>query len=376
MQATFLMEQHLGHWTFCQNLRRVVDGAAAASGGETFRAAWVDVTYFEPDGFYERLAFLPATLRGALRGRAQVRSGLRSTAADVLFFNTQAPAVLGGGLTFRRPYVVSTDITPVQYDRMAEPYHHQRDRWGPLRAYKHQVNRRVLREAAAVLPWSTWTRESLVADYDVPVSRIQVVPPGIDLGLWRPAPEAPAGERPFRILFVGGDMDRKGGAILMQAYEALRDAIPAHTGRLGACELHVVTRTPAPSGEGVVAHHGLRPNAPELIAVFQSCDVFVMPTEAEAFGIAAVEAAAAGLPAIVTSIGGLTDVVSDGETGFVIRPGDIHTLVARLRLLWDDPGLRRRLARGARERAAQRFDARKNGATIMAILRAAAARDA
>ena len=378
MQATFVMEQHLGHRTFYQNLRRFVDQQAAASfGAEAFVPRWVEVTYVQPGGVYERLRFLPASLCGTLRGRAQVRAGLRGAPATAAFFNTQVPAVLGGGVTRRQPYVISTDITPIQYDRMGQHYGHTVARAGPLRAYKHWVNRRVFGGAAAVLPWSTWVRQSLIADYNVSPSRIEVIPPGVDLELWQPdagrvaldpaaVDATTAGDAPLRILFVGGDMHRKGGDVLLQAYQALRAA-----GLAAAFELHLVTRSPAPSGEGVVAHHGLRPNTPELIAVFRASDVFVLPTEAEAFGIAAVEAAAAGLPAIVTDVGGLTDVVVEGETGFLIRPGDVQTLVARLRLLAADPGLRLRLGRAARARAEARFDARKNAARIVEILRAA-----
>jgi glycosyltransferase involved in cell wall biosynthesis len=382
MQATFVMEQHLGHRTFYQNLRRFVDQQAAASfGAEAFVPRWVEVTYVQPGDIYERLRFLPASLAGTLRGRAQVRAGLRDAPAvvdatpphasapkraAVAFFNTQVPAVLGGGATRRQPYVISTDITPIQYDRMGQHYGHTADRAGPLRAYKHWVNRRVFGGAAAVLPWSTWVRQSLIADYDVSPGRIEVIPPGVDLELWQPD-AGRATLAPLRILFVGGDMHRKGGDILLQAYQALRAA-----GLAAAFELHLVTRSPAPSGDGVVAHHGLRPNTPELIAVFRASDVFVLPTEAEAFGIAAVEAAAAGLPAIVTDVGGLTDVVAEGETGYLIRPGDVQTLVARLGLLASDPGLRLRLGRAARARAEARFDARKNAARIVEILRAAA----
>jgi glycosyltransferase involved in cell wall biosynthesis len=372
MRAIFVMEQHLGHRTFCQNLRRVVEAQGAdCDGAEPFEATWVDVTYREPGGFYERLAFLPETVRGTLRGRAQVRGGLRGSTAAVRFFNTQVPAVIGGRLAQRPPYVLGTDITPIQYDRMAGHYRHTADRPGPLRAYKHRVNRRVFRGAAAVVPWSTWTRRSLVDDYGVPVSRITVIPPGIDLDLWQPAAErdAAAGDgdkRHFRILFVAGDLHRKGGDVLLQAFQGLRAVDKG-------VELHVVTHSTPPQGEGIVARHDLDPNTPGLIAVFRSCDVFVLPTEAEAFGIAAVEAAASGLPALVTDVGGLTDVVSDGETGFIIRPGDVQTLVTRLRLLRGDPPLRARMGCAARFRAEQRFDARKNGAAIMAIMRAAVA---
>ena len=119
-------------------------------------------------------------------------------------------------------------------------------------------------------------------------------------------------------------------------------------------------------------HTFVKPNSPELIARYQSADVFVLPSEADTFGIAAVEASAAGIPVIVTDVGGVASVVADGVTGFVIQPGDVATLVERLRLLTTDPVLRRRMGIAARQRAEARFDMRKITArTIEIILEAA-----
>ena len=50
---------------------------------------------------------------------------------------------------------------------MAAGYEHRPDRPGPLRWVKHEWNRRVFAGAAAHAPWSTWVRDSLIADYGV-----------------------------------------------------------------------------------------------------------------------------------------------------------------------------------------------------------------
>jgi glycosyltransferase involved in cell wall biosynthesis len=162
---------------------------------------------------------------------------------------------------------------------------------------------------------------------------------------------------------VGYEFRRKGGETLLRAFRAL----PA-----GLAELHLVAWPPAPEGEGIFLHTKVKPNSPELIALYQTSDVFVLPSEADTFGIVAVEASAAGIPAIVTDVGGVASVVADGVTGFVIQPGDVATLVERLRLLAADPVLRLRMGRAARQRAEARFDMRKITArTIEIILEAA-----
>lgn len=341
VRATFIMEQHLGHQTYYQNLKRFVDPEPEIA------ATWAPITY-QRDRSRERLAFLSAHLRGTLVGRRQVRRALAHP-ADVVFFNTQVPAVLGGRLTRRRPYVIATDITPIQYDQMGGFYGHRPDRPGPLRFYKHRRNVATLRRANWLLPWSTWVRDSLIRDYGADPQRVEVLPPGIDLERWQPAHHRPEG--PLRILFVGGDMERKGGDLLFQAFRALPP---------GSAELLLITRSQVEPQAGVQSYYGLQPNSPELIDIYRAADIFVLPTYAEAFGVAAIEAAAVGLPAIVTAVGGLTDTVVEGETGFLIQPGDLARLTARLRLLADQPELRTRLGRAARRRAELCYDTRRN----------------
>jgi glycosyltransferase involved in cell wall biosynthesis len=350
MRVIFLMEQHIGHFTYYQNLRRAVEQDARV------QATWVPITYAQRGGFWERLKFLPPNLRGTLRGRAQARTGL-ACEYDIAFCNTQVPAALAGEMIERKPYVISTDITPIQYDAMGKLYHHRADRLALLREYKHRANVRVFRHAARVLPWSTWTADSLMRDYGVAAKHIQVIPPGVDTSLWKPISRPP--NQRLQILFIGGDLFRKGGKPLLGAFAQLPR---------GIAELNLVTRVPAPTGESIKAYHGMRANSPELIAVCQACDLFVLPTEAEAFGIAAIEASAIGMPVIASQIGGLTDVVAHGETGFLAPPGDAGKFAEYIRRLADDPALRQQFGAAARARVLEKFDAQKNAARVIEIL--------
>lgn len=136
--------------------------------------------------------------------------------------------------------------------------------------------------------------------------------------------------------------------------------------------MHLVTRTHVPPEQGVRIYHTMQPNSPDLIALYQRSDVFVLPTEAEAFGIAAIEASAAGLAIIATAIGGLVDIVSDGETGFLVPPKDHVALSHYLSRLVADRELRVRMGQASRLRAEERFDAHLNAARVLEHLRAAA----
>jgi glycosyltransferase involved in cell wall biosynthesis len=355
LRATFVTEQHLGHYTYSQNLRQFIDV------DDQIEATWLPVTYSYPKSLGHRLPLLPPHIGGTLQGRAQIRAGLARGASDVVFYNTQVPAVLAGKLRDRQPYVVSTDLTPIQYDQLGHLYGHRPDRVGLLKTYKHYVNKRLFRNAAKLLPWSTWAHDSLISDYDVNPDKIEVVPPGVDLQHWTPAYRDKEG--PLRILFVGGDFYRKGGRLLLEAFRALPT---------GTAELILVTRSDVPNDSRITVHRNMQPNSPDLIELFRSCDIFVLPTEAEAFGIAAVEASAVGLPVIATAVGGLHDIVVDGETGFLLQPGNVQGMYECLFLLTQDRSRRVRMSQAARNHAEIHFDARRNAGRIVTILSEAA----
>jgi N-acetyl-alpha-D-glucosaminyl L-malate synthase BshA len=89
--------------------------------------------------------------------------------------------------------------------------------------------------------------------------------------------------------------------------------------------------------------------------ILPCADVFVLPSQYESFGLAALEAMACGVPVVATRAGGIPEVVEEGVTGELCPVDDRAGLVAALTRVLADPGRRRELARNARERAGERF---------------------
>jgi glycosyltransferase involved in cell wall biosynthesis len=89
----------------------------------------------------------------------------------------------------------------------------------------------------------------------------------------------------------------------------------------------------------------------------------------ELLGLAALEAMASGTPVIASRIGGLAEVVVDGETGFLVEPGDVAGLHDRLALVLSDPGLAARLGANARDLVFQRFTWRSCAERCLAAYR-------
>ena len=352
IRTTFVMEQHIGHQSYYQNLRRYVDKV------NKIQPNWVEVTYSKPDSLLNFLP-VPKTLRDTLIGRQQTREGLRQQAYHVSLFNTQVPAAIAGKLARQKPYLICTDITPIQYDQMAQHYGHKPDAGGLWSKYKHHTNRLLFCSAAKVLPWSSWTAASLVNDYGVSADRVEIVAPGVDTAVWHPPADRP--DRPPRVLFVGGDFYRKGGELLLNAFRTIRQET--------AVELVLVTRSTIPAEPGVEVYNNMQPNSPELVALYQGCDIFALPTRAEAFGIAAIEACATGLPIVATRVGGLIDIVAEGENGFLFNPDDQLALTNSLRQLVVDKPLRQQFSENSRLRAERHFDARTNADRIVSLVR-------
>jgi glycosyltransferase involved in cell wall biosynthesis len=349
--AAFVMEQHVGHRTFFQNLRTFVDQDSRIN------ATWVPVTYRPGSTQWTWHRLLPEHLRGTLDGRTQVQEALRHR-YDVVFFNTQVPAVLGGSIARHAPYIVSTDITPIQYDAMATLYNHHPDKPGPMQWLKHRANVETLRKAARILPWTQWVSDSIVKDYGVSPERITVVPAGVDTRFWTLKPGFNRGKR-FRILFVGGDFARKGGELLLQVFHSL----PANL-----AELHIVTQSDVPNGENIHVYRNMQPNTPELLTLYHHSDAFILPTGADAFGFVLVEAMACGLPVITTHVGGVAEVVTDGETGFLVQPDDVFSFRARLLQLAGNEQLVRQMGTAAHKRVEIHFNAQIRAEEIVTHL--------
>ena len=80
-------------------------------------------------------------------------------------------------------------------------------------------------------------------------------------------------------------------------------------------------------------------------ALYRSAEIFVLPSYRESFGIVLIEAMCHGIPIVTTNIPNVSEIVSEGEEGFLVNPGDASSLSARLNQLLDDDELRARMSK-------------------------------
>jgi glycogen(starch) synthase len=185
---------------------------------------------------------------------------------------------------------------------------------------------------------------------------ISVIHNGIDVSAWTFAARTPRRRAP-ELLFAGRLEYEKGVQDLIAALPAIRAQHPG-TSLTIAGEgtqtdwLHELARahevTDAVTFAGRQDHDG-------LIGLMHRCDLIVLPSRYEPFGIVALEAAATGIPLVTSTAGGLGEAVTDGETGWTFPPFDPVAVAVAVCDALDDPAVASARARLAAERLTEEF---------------------
>lgn len=353
----FILEQSLGHITHTKNLQ------ANVLRHPEVKVHW-GLVEFDANGLAGKIPIYRSdwTVRAGIRaGRLVARMNKRAK-LDALLFHTQVPAVLTQRWLRGLPGIVSLDATPLQYDELGAFYEHQR---GPawLEKWKWRLNRDCFSSAKRLVAWAEWTKRGLVEGYGVPAEKIEVIPPGVNVTDWRrPSPRVPH-DGPIKILFVGGNLERKGGLVLLEAFRSLR-----HLG----IELHLVTKNQLAPEPSVFIYNNLEANSQALKDLYHTCDIFALPTFADCLPMVLSEAGASGMAIISTGVAAIPEIVRNMETGLTVPIGDVAALKEALNELATNPDLRLTLGAQAMAHVTRNFDARANADRLLGLLKAEA----
>lgn len=110
---------------------------------------------------------------------------------------------------------------------------------------------------------------------------------------------------------------------------------------------------------------GFRKDVRELMS---ACDAVIVPSRKEGFGLTAAEAMALGRPVIASNVGGLPEIVADGDTGLLVRPGDPYALATALEAMAHDPLKAGTMGFHGRKRAERLFDLQTQMAKVLSLL--------
>ncbi|HEY3830479.1 MAG TPA: lysylphosphatidylglycerol synthase domain-containing protein [Solirubrobacteraceae bacterium] len=215
---------------------------------------------------------------------------------------------------------------------------------------RRRMNR--LHARIAVSEAAAWTAQRFFGGrYTIVPNGVQLLPAGSLESAASREEHEPAEPQPLRILFIGQAVERKGLPVLLRAFEALREHVPATLTLVGAGPQDVAPLLLDDRGVQALGKVSEERKAAELARAQVLC---APSLGGESFGMVLTEAFAAGTPVVASDIAGYRDVVRDGLDGLLTPRGDARALAEALRELALQPRRRAAMAVAARERA-ERF---------------------
>jgi len=196
----------------------------------------------------------------------------------------------------------------------------------------------TLRKSDCVVALTEPTRRWLVAALGE--ERVRYLPNFVQLDAIGAPPDRSARRgRPVEVLFVGWLVEPKGVRELLAAARRLEGARFTLVGPAQPDFQAAIAAELAALGDRV----RVLPAQPreEIFRLYREADVFVLPTWREGFPNVVIEAMAAGLPVVATTVGAIPEAVESGKSGVLVPPRDAGMLEAALRLLIEDPEVRR-----------------------------------
>lgn len=208
---------------------------------------------------------------------------------------------------------------------------------------------------------SDFLRRETVEHFGIPAERIEVIPNFVDLELYRRdryrchrSAFTEPGEK--IVMHVSNFRPVKRLEDVVRTFARISRSVPARLLLVGdGPDRGRAMRVAEEEGvESRVVFLGKQESVAELLAC---ADLLLLPSETEAFGLAALEGMACGVPVVATDVGGVPEVVPHGEAGYLAPVGAIDEMADAAIELLSDPARWARASAAARE-AAERYDAR------------------
>jgi glycosyltransferase involved in cell wall biosynthesis len=247
----------------------------------------------------------------------------------------------------RVPVVTRVSTTAAQL----VSHNHAQARW-PDRV-EQRWEEQLVRASDCLVTHTVHHRDELCRAWNLLPAAFTIIPHGIAL-----PPAVELGSTPahagIEILFAGRFEHRKGIDVLLAAIPRILAAEPSVRFTLighdpgQRYQAEFIATNPSLASERV--RFLGKVSAEKLRAAYRSCDIFVGPSRYESFGLIYVEAMAWAKPVVACASGGTVEVVVDGETGWLVAPGEIDPLVAQTLALVRDDAMRTKFGRNARLR--------------------------
>lgn len=228
-----------------------------------------------------------------------------------------------------------------------------------LRAKRHVFGKLPL---VVVCPTS-WLADRARESFVLRDADVRVIPNGIDVQVFRPLKQSlardllrlsPTAKYVLMAAIKGLEDPRKGGPLLLEAMRQIRNRYPAQDVRLLVLGSKFSDQT---AQGGINIHFAGHVHDDETIALYYSAaDVVAIPSTSEVLPNVAVESMACGRPCVTFAIGGMTEVITDGETGFVVPASSSDAFASALSGCILNPSTWHDMVKKARAKALRDYD--------------------
>ena len=306
----------------------------------------VDVEYFESMGTGSFLEKIGKNILGQSRFISRLAGGYRP---DVFHIHVADRRSFYRKLAyFEEAMLTGVPVVVHIHGAVFEAFHDAHP--ANAAAVRHMFTR-----AAAVLVLHQKIHDKSVA-WAGPDANIEILYNPVELDVFDPPIAKPEGQ-PTTILMMGEIGQRKGAFDLLKAIPKVLETAPQARFRFaGNGETEALAEMAHTLG---IADHvdvmGWTAGV-DKVAAFQTADIYCLPSYAENLPVSVLEAMAARLPVVGTPIAGTPEEIIEGETGFMVSPGDIDAIADRLVTLINDKALRARMGSAGRARAEAHFD--------------------
>jgi glycosyltransferase involved in cell wall biosynthesis len=265
--------------------------------------------------------------------------------------------------------IVQLDLAEVEQGMVIE----EAERWkgwaslpGIIPQSYYQRLRQEWAEADVIFVCSEFTRRAIIQQGGKP-EKLVVLPLAYEPEAREVRPRVPNSHKPLDVLWLGQVIIRKGIQYLFEAARLLENE-PVRFFVAGPIGISEMALKSAPKNVQVLG----KVKREKAVELYSSCDVFVLPTIADAFAITQLEAMSHGLPVIATPNCG--DVVTPGVDGELVPIRDPHALAAAIRKLASDRNLLASMSAKATEKSRQFTMNRYHDTIQAAVERLSAAR--
>lgn len=206
---------------------------------------------------------------------------------------------------------------------------------------------------------SEFLKDVTVRDFDVPADRVRVIPNFVNTDVFRPVSDprhrkvfAPAGEK--IVMHISNFRPVKRVQDVIKVFARIRKTIPARLVMVGdgPDRPRAAQRVGELDMERDVVFLGKHASVEALLGL---ADLFLLTSESESFGLAALEAISCGVPVVGYRAGGLPEVISHGENGLLVPVGEVARAAEAGRCLLGDPAVWTRFSDAGRAAAVERF---------------------